>query len=83
MAKRANGEGSKPRKKPNGRYEARHHEHPAGRRRVSFYGATAKEAAEKRPAMTLKAAQITCSRTCVTRPPWQWTNSSDPAFGPH
>ena len=51
MAKRANGEGSRPRKKPNGRYEARATlDTPAGRRRVSFYGATAKEAAEKRTA---------------------------------
>ena len=51
MAKRANGEGSKPRKKPNGRYEARATMNtPTGRRRVSFYGATAKEAAEKRTA---------------------------------
>jgi len=51
MAKRANGEGSKPRKKANGRYEARATlETPAGRKRVSFYGATAKEAAEKRTA---------------------------------
>lgn len=40
MAKRANGEGSKPRKKANGRYEARATvETPAGRKRVSFYGA--------------------------------------------
>ncbi len=53
MAKRANGEGSKPRKKPNGRYEARATvDTPTGRRRVSFYGATAKEAADKRIAAT-------------------------------
>ncbi len=51
MGKRANGEGSKPRKKPNGRYEARATLNtPTGRRRVSFYGATAKEAADKRTA---------------------------------
>jgi integrase len=51
MAKRANGEGSKPRKKPNGRFEARATvDTPTGRRRVSFYGATAKEAADKRTA---------------------------------
>jgi integrase len=51
MAKRANGEGSKPRRKSNGRYEARATlDTPTGRRRVSFYGATAKEAADKRTA---------------------------------
>ena len=51
MGKRANGEGSKPRRKANGRYEARATlDTPTGRRRVSFYGATAKEAGEKRTA---------------------------------
>jgi hypothetical protein len=49
--KRANGEGSKPRRKSNGRYEARATlDTPTGRKRVSFYGATAKEAADKRTA---------------------------------
>jgi len=49
--KRANGEGSKPRRKSNGRYEARTTlDTPTGRKRVSFYGATAKEAADKRTA---------------------------------
>ena len=51
MAKRANGEGSKPRRKSNGRYEARAPlDTPTGRKRVSFYGSTAKEAADKRTA---------------------------------
>jgi integrase len=51
VGKRANGEGSKPRRKPNGRYEARATLNtPTGRQRVSFYGATAKEAADKRTA---------------------------------
>jgi len=49
--KRANGEGSKPRRKSNSRYEARATlDTPTGRKRVSFYGATAKEAADKRTA---------------------------------
>ena len=49
--KRANGEGSKPRRKSNGRYEAcTTLDTPTGRKRVSFYGATAKEAADKRTA---------------------------------
>jgi len=49
--KRANGEGSKPRRKSNGRYEARATlDTPTGRKRVSFYGATAKEATDKRTA---------------------------------
>ncbi len=49
--KRANGEGSKPRRKINGRYEARSTlDTPTGHKRVSFYGATAKEAADKRTA---------------------------------
>ncbi len=49
--KRANGEGSKPRRKSSGRYEARATlDTPTGRKRVSFYGATAKEAADKRTA---------------------------------
>jgi integrase len=51
MAKTANGEGSNPRKKSNGRYEARAAlDTPTGCKRVSFYGATAKEATEKRTA---------------------------------
>lgn len=51
MARRANGEGSKPRKRPDGLYEARATLNtPGGRKRVSFYGKTAKEAAEKRTA---------------------------------
>jgi integrase len=51
MAKRANGEGSEPRRKSNGRYEARAIlDTPTGRKRISFYGATAKETADKRTA---------------------------------
>ena len=47
--KRANGEGSKPRRKSNGRYEARATlDTPTGRRQVSFYGRTAKEANDKK-----------------------------------
>jgi len=46
--KNANGEGSKARRRKDGRYETRAVlETPAGRKRVSFYGATAKEANEK------------------------------------
>jgi Phage integrase, N-terminal SAM-like domain len=49
--KRANGEGSKARRKSNGRYEARATlDTLTGRKRVSFYRATAKEAADKRTA---------------------------------
>src|SRR5215208_752685 len=51
MPKRGNGEGSKARKRKDGRYETRAVlETPTGRRRVSFYGATAKEANTKRTA---------------------------------
>src|ERR687894_94756 len=51
VAKRANGEGSKARKRKDGRYETRAVLNtPTGRRRVSFYGATAKEANAKRTA---------------------------------
>jgi integrase len=49
MPKRGNGEGSKARKRKDGRYETRAVlETPTGRRRVSFYEATAKEANAKR-----------------------------------
>ena len=51
MPKRGNGEGSKARKRNDGRYETRAVlDTPTGRRRVSFYGATAKEANAKRTA---------------------------------
>ena len=51
MPKRGNGEGSKARKRKDGRYETRAVlDTPTGRRRVSFYGATAKEANAKRTA---------------------------------
>jgi integrase len=51
MPKRGNGEGSKARKRKDGRYETRAVLNtPTGRRRVSFYGATAKEANTKRTA---------------------------------
>jgi len=51
VTKRANGEGSKVRKRKDGRYETRAVlDTPTGRRRVSFYGATAKEANAKRTA---------------------------------
>lgn len=51
MPKRSNGEGSKARKRTDGRYETRPVlDTPTGRRRVSFYGATAKEANAKRTA---------------------------------
>src|ERR687893_3252301 len=51
VAKRANGEGSKARKRKDGRYETRALlDTSTGRRRVSFYGATAKEANAKRTA---------------------------------
>ena len=51
MPKRGNGEGSKARKRKDGRYETRAVlRTPTGRRRVSFYGATAKEANTKRTA---------------------------------
>jgi integrase len=47
--KNANGEGSKARRRKDGRYETRAVlDTPAGRKRVSFYGATAKEANEKK-----------------------------------
>src|ERR687893_211498 len=47
--KNANGEGSKARRRKDGRYETRALlDTPAGRKRVSFYGATAKEANEKK-----------------------------------
>lgn len=44
MAKRANGEGGKPRKRPDGRWEARYWKD--GNRR-SVYGASRKEASDK------------------------------------
>jgi hypothetical protein len=51
MPKRGNGEGPKARKRKDGRYATRAVlETPTGRRRVSFYGATAKEANTKRTA---------------------------------
>jgi hypothetical protein len=51
MPKRGNGEGSKARTRNDGRYETRAVLNtPIGRRRVSFYGATAKEANAKRTA---------------------------------
>ncbi len=51
MPKRDNGEGSKARKRKDGRYETRPVlDTPTGRRRVSFYSATAKEANAKRTA---------------------------------
>ena len=51
MPKRSNGEGSKARKRKDGRYETRAVlDTPTGRRRVSFYGATAKVANAKRTA---------------------------------
>lgn len=51
MPKRGNGEGSKARKRKNGRYETRAVvDTPTGRRRISFYGTTAKEANDKRTA---------------------------------
>jgi integrase len=47
--KNANGEGSKARRRKDGRYETRAVLNtPTGRRRVSFYGATAKEANDKK-----------------------------------
>jgi integrase len=47
--KNANGEGSKARRREDGRYETRAVLNtPTGRRRVSFYGATAKEANDKK-----------------------------------
>jgi integrase len=47
--KNANGEGSTTRRRKNGRYEARAVlDTPTGRRRVSFYGATAREANDKK-----------------------------------
>jgi hypothetical protein len=47
--KSANGEGSKARQRKDGRYETRAVLNtPTGRRRVSFYGATVKEANEKK-----------------------------------
>jgi integrase len=47
--KNANGEGSKTRRRKDGRYEARAVLNtPTGRQRVSFYGATAKEANDKK-----------------------------------
>ena len=47
--KNANGEGSTTRRRKDGRYEARVVlDTPTGRRRVSFYGATAKEANDKK-----------------------------------
>ncbi len=47
--KNANGEGSKARRRKDGRFETRAVlDTPTGRRRVSFYGATAKEATEKK-----------------------------------
>jgi hypothetical protein len=47
--KNANGEGSKARRRKDGRYETRAVLDTAtGRRRVSFYGATAKEANERK-----------------------------------
>lgn len=49
MAKRnANGDGSHPRKRPDGRWEARHWiETTEGSKRRSVYGATRKECADK------------------------------------
>ena len=47
--KNVNGEGSKARQRKDGRYETRAVlDTPTGRRRVSFYGATAREANEKK-----------------------------------
>src|SRR5215210_830215 len=47
--KNANGEGSTTRRRKNGRYEARAVlDTPTGRRRVSFYGATAREASDQK-----------------------------------
>src|SRR5215216_2814952 len=47
--KNANGEGSKARRRKDGRYETRAVlDTPTGRRRVSFYGETAEEANNKR-----------------------------------
>jgi integrase len=46
--KNANGDGSRPRKRPDGRYEARYWiETTTGRKRRSVYGSTSKECAEK------------------------------------
>ncbi len=46
--KNGNGEGSRPRKRPDGRWEARYWaETPTGRKRSSVYGKTRKEAVEK------------------------------------
>jgi integrase len=46
--KNANGDGTRPRKRPDGRYEARYWaETTTGRKRRSVYGATRKECAEK------------------------------------
>lgn len=46
--KRGNGEGSRPRKRPDGRWEARYYaDTPEGRKRKTLYGKTRKEVAEK------------------------------------
>jgi integrase len=54
--KNANGDGSRPRKRPDGRYEARYWiETTTGRKRRSVYGNTSKECAQKLPdAMAVK-----------------------------
>ena len=46
--KNGNGEGSRPRKRPDGQWEARYWaETPTGRKRRSVYGGSRKEVAEK------------------------------------
>lgn len=61
MAKKnANGDGSRPRKRPDGRYEARYWmDTPEGRKRRSVYGATSKECAEKLTEAKKKANEPT------------------------
>jgi hypothetical protein len=67
--KNANGEGSKARRRKYGRYETRAVlVTPAGRKRVSFYGATAKEANEKKaptPTTSNRLLSVASVHRCV------------------
>ena len=64
MAKNPNGAGTDAYKRADGRYETRATlDTPTGRRRVTFYGATAKEANDKKFAALADQAEGRSSRT--------------------
>ncbi len=66
--KNGNGEGSRPRRRPDGRWEARYWaETPTGRKRSSVYGKTRKEVAQKlAEAMTTKEEEYEQVETNIT-----------------